>query len=80
MTAIPYHVSAMLRTYGRQVTTAGGWPGSVGLCMPFDDEETQISRRPSAGNWWGGWRRDRGELHRGRSDSPVVEELKAELE
>ena len=81
MTAIPYQVSAMLRTYGRQVTTARRLARFRRSLQPVDDEEAQISREAKRRELVG---RVAAEIVENcivaGSDSPVVEELKAELE
>ena len=81
MTAIPYQVSAMLRTYGRQVTTARRLARFRRSLRPVDDEEAQISREAKRRELVG---RVAAEIVENcivaGSDTPVVEELKAELE
>ena len=81
MTAIPYQVSAMLRTYGRQVTTARRLARFRRSLQPVDDAETLISREAKRRELVG---RVAAEIVENcivaGSDTPVVEELKAELE
>ena len=81
MTAIPYQVSAMLRTYGRQVTTARRLARFRRSLQPVDDGETQISREAKRRELVG---RVAAEIVENcivaGSETPVVEELKAELE
>ncbi len=85
MTAIPYQVRAMLRTYGRQVTTARRLAryrrslragGSAGT-----EEEVRISREAKRQELV---RRVAAEIVENclvtGSDTPVVEDIKAELE
>ena len=81
MTAIPYQVSAMLRTYGRQVTTARRLARFRRSLQPADDEETLISREAKRRELVG---RVAAEIVENcivaGTETPVVEELKAELE
>lgn len=81
MTAIPYQVSAMLRTYGRQVTTARRLARFRRSLRPVDDEEAQISREAKRRELVG---RVAAEIVENcivaGTETPVVEELKAELE
>ena len=81
MTAIPYQVSAMLRTYGRHVTTARRLARFRRSLRSVDDEETQVSREAKRRELVG---RVAAEIVENcivaGSDTPVVEELKAELE
>ena len=82
MTATPYPVTAMLRTYGRQVTTArrlaryGRSLAAVGA-----EDEVRISREAKRRELVG---RVAAEIVENcivaGSETPVVEELKAELE
>jgi hypothetical protein len=81
LTAIPYQVSAMLRTYGRQVTTARRLARFRRSLRPVDDEEAQISREAKRRELVG---RVAAEIVENcivaGTETPVVEELKAELE
>ena len=81
MTAIPYQVSAMLRTYGRQVTTARRLARFRRSLQPVDDEETLISREAKRRELVG---RVAAEIVENcivtGSDTPVVEDIKADLE
>lgn len=81
MTAIPYQVSAMLRTYGRQVTTARRLARFRRSLRPVDDEESRISREAKRRELVG---RVAAEIVENclvaGTETPVVEELKAELE
>ncbi len=82
MTALPYQVRAMLRTYGRQVTTArrlARYRRSIAGVQ--DPDEGQASREAKRRELVG---RVAAEIVENcivtGSDSPVVEEIKAELE
>ena len=82
MTAIPYQVSAMLRTYGRQVTTARRLARyRRSLRAAGAEDEVRISRDAKRRELVG---RVAAEIVENcivaGSDSPVVEEIKAELE
>ena len=82
MTAIPYQVSAMLRTYGRQVTTARRLARyRRSLRAAGAEDEVRISRDAKRRELVG---RVAAEIVENcivaGSDSPVVAEIKAELE
>ncbi|WP_428560111.1 MAG: DVU0524 family FlgM-associated protein [Solidesulfovibrio sp. DCME] len=82
MTAIPYQVRAMLRTYGRQVTTARRLARyRRSLAAAGAEDEVRISREAKRRELVG---RVAAEIVENcivtGSDSPVVEEIKAELE
>ena len=82
MTAIPYQVSAMLRTYGRQVTTARRLARyRRSLRAAGAEDEVRISREAKRRELVG---RVAAEIVENcivaGSDSPVVTEIKAELE
>ncbi len=82
MTAIPYQVRAMLRTYGRQVTTARRLARyRRSLAAAGAEDEVRISREAKRRELVG---RVAAEIVENcivtGSDTPVVEEIKAELE
>ena len=82
MTAIPYQVSAMLRTYGRQVTTARRLARyRRSLRAAGAEDEVRISREAKRRELVG---RVAAEIVENcivaGSDTPIVEEIKAELE
>jgi alkanesulfonate monooxygenase SsuD/methylene tetrahydromethanopterin reductase-like flavin-dependent oxidoreductase (luciferase family) len=82
LTAIPYQVSAMLRTYGRQVTTARRLARYRRTLRPVaDDEDARLSREAKRRELVA---RVAAEIVENcivaGSDTPVVEEIKAELE
>jgi len=82
LTAIPYQVSAMLRTYGRQVTTARRLARyRRSLRAAGAEDEVRISRDAKRRELVG---RVAAEIVENcivaGSDSPVVAEIKAELE
>jgi len=82
LTAIPYQVSAMLRTYGRQVTTARRLARyRRSRRAAGAEDEVRISRDAKRQELVG---RVAAEIVENcivaGSDSPVVEEIKAELE
>ncbi|WP_075355630.1 DVU0524 family FlgM-associated protein [Desulfovibrio sp. DV] len=81
MTAIPYQVSAMLRTYGRQVTTARRLARyRRSLRAAGAEDEVRISREAKRRELVG---RVAAEIVENcivaGSDTPIVEEIKAEL-
>lgn len=82
MTALPYQVRAMLRTYGRQVTTARRLARyRRSLRAAGAEDEVRISREAKRRELVG---RVAAEIVENcivtGSDTPVVEEIKAELE
>ncbi len=82
MTAFPYQVRAMLRTYGRQVTTARRLARyRRSLRAAGAEDEVRISREAKRRELVG---RVAAEIVENcivtGSDTPVVEEIKAELE
>jgi alkanesulfonate monooxygenase SsuD/methylene tetrahydromethanopterin reductase-like flavin-dependent oxidoreductase (luciferase family) len=82
LTAIPYQVSAMLRTYGRQVTTARRLARyRRSLRAAGAEDEVRISREAKRRELVG---RVAAEIVENcivaGSDTPIVEEIKAELE
>jgi len=82
LTAIPYQVRAMLRTYGRQVTTARRLARyRRSLQAAEAEDEVRISREAKRRELVG---RVAAEIVENcivtGSDTPVVEDLKAELE
>lgn len=82
LTAIPYQVRAMLRTYGRQVTTARRLARyRRSLAAAGAEDEVRISREAKRRELVG---RVAAEIVENcivtGSDTPVVEDIKAELE
>ncbi|EFL50277.1 conserved hypothetical protein [Solidesulfovibrio fructosivorans JJ]] len=82
MTALPYQVRAMLRTYGRQVTTARRLARyRRSLMAAGAEDEISISREAKRRELVG---RVAAEIVENcivtGSDTPVVEDIKAELE
>lgn len=82
MTALPYQVRAMLRTYGRQVTTARRLARYRRSLMAAEaEDEVRLSREAKRRELVG---RVAAEIVENclvtGSDTPVVAELKAELE
>jgi hypothetical protein len=82
LTAIPYQVRAMLRTYGRQVTTARRLARyRRSLRVAGAEDEVRISREAKRRELVG---RVAAEIVENcivtGSDTPIVEEIKAELE
>lgn len=82
MTAIPYQVRAMMRTYGRQVTTARRLARYRRSLLPADETDASVASREAKRRELVG--RVAAEIVENciiaGSDTPVVEEIKAELE